>query len=258
MHLTFCWRLALPYTFNVKETFLWPRISESDLTSNSGISIALTAKVCRISWNFTWCNPFLFRKREKNWRYVLGSVGLLLQQPPTISYGLRGNRSPYSLESPPPAAHISFKPEMVGHQYGWVKIISAEKRWNKKMNRCYVLTECVGCGSVQWTILGNLTSGKSKGCQHCSQPRQIPLWLNRRLTAAKQRCENSNDAGYHNYGARGIQFDFTSVTAAGLYLIQTFGLPEREMEIDRIDNNGNYAPGNIHFVTHMIFIMSTK
>ena len=173
-----------------------------------------------------------------------------LQQPRTISYGSKGNRSQYNLESPPPAAHISYKPEMVGKQYGWVKIISAEKRWNEKMNHCYVLTECVGCGSVQWILLGNLTSGKSKGCQQCSQPRQIPIWLDRRLTAAKQRCENPKDKGYHNYGARGIQFDFPSVTAAGLYLIQMFGLPGREMEIDRIDNNGNYAPGNIRFVTH--------
>ena len=49
MHLTFCWRFALPYTFRVKDTFLCPRISERDFISNSGISIALTANVCRIS-----------------------------------------------------------------------------------------------------------------------------------------------------------------------------------------------------------------
>ncbi len=172
-----------------------------------------------------------------------------LLQPQTISYGFMGNRSRYSLESPPPAAHILYKPEMVGEQYGWVKIISPEKRWNKAMNHCYVLTQCQGCGYVQWQIRSNLTSGKSKGCQHCSQPRQIPLWLDRRLTAAKQRCENPKDAGYHNYGARGIRFDFPSVTAAGLYLLEEFGLPPKALEIDRIDNNGDYAKGNIRFVT---------
>lgn len=173
-----------------------------------------------------------------------------LQQPRVISYGSEGNRSRYSSESPPPAAHISYSPDMVGTQYGWVKIIGPEKRWSKTWNKCYVLTECQSCGSVQWTILENLTQGKSKGCQRCSQPRQIPKWLDRRLTAAKQRCENPKDAGYLNYGARGIRFDFPSVTAAGLYLIQTFGLPGREMEIDRIDDNGNYAPGNLRFVSH--------
>lgn len=173
-----------------------------------------------------------------------------LQQHRITSSGLKGNRSRYSLESPPPAAHISYKPEMVGEQYGWVKIISAEKRWNKAMNHCYVLTQCQGCGSIQWQNRYNLLNGKSKGCQQCSQPRQIPLWLDRRLTAAKQRCQNPNDAGYQNYGARGIKFSFASVTEAGLYLINKFGLPSREMEIDRIDDNGDYAPGNLRFVTH--------
>lgn len=37
-------------------------------------SIARTVKVCLISWNFTFCRPFRLMKREKNWRYVLGSV----------------------------------------------------------------------------------------------------------------------------------------------------------------------------------------
>ena len=173
-----------------------------------------------------------------------------LQQPPTILSSSRGKRGRYDLDTPPPAAHISFKPEMVGEQYGWVKIISPEKRWNKAMNHCYVLTKCKGCGSIQWQNLNNLKSGKSKGCQSCTQKRQIPRWLDRRLTAAKQRCENPNDKGYPNYGARGIKFDFPSVTEAGLYLIREFGLPDRKMELDRIDTNKDYAPGNLRFADH--------
>jgi len=171
------------------------------------------------------------------------------QQPQTTSSGLRGNRSPYSLDSPPPAEHISYKPEMVGTQYGWVKIISSEKRWGKNWSKPYVLTRCQGCGSIQWQNLENLMSGKSKGCQNCTQVRRIPRWLDRRLTAAKQRCENPNDKGYPNYGARGIKFDFPSVTEAGLYLIREFGPLDRKMELDRIDDNGDYAPGNLRFVT---------
>ena len=173
----------------------------------------------------------------------------LLQLQTTWS-GLRGNRSRFNLESPPPAKHISYKPEMVGEQYGWVKIISPEKRWtDDKITQCYVLTQCQGCGAIQWTLRKSLTRGISAGCQSCSQPRKIPLWLDRRLTAAKQRCENPKDANYRHYGSRGIKFDFASVTDAGLYLINVFGLPSRKMEIDRIDNNGNYAKGNIRFVT---------
>ena len=170
----------------------------------------------------------------------------LLQTTSSLS---RGNRSPYNLESPPPAEHVSYKPEMVGGQYGWVKIISPEKRWSKKWNHCYVLTQCQGCGSIQWQNLENLKTGKSKGCQGCSQQRQVPKWLYKRLSAAKQRCENQNTKNYYNYGRRGIKFLFPSVQAACLYLMEKFGIPEREMQLDRIDNNGDYAPGNLRFVT---------
>ncbi len=170
-------------------------------------------------------------------------------QLPTTSYGLRGNRSRYSLESPPPAAHISYKPEMVGERYGWVKIISAEKRWDYERKNCFVLTECQGCGNVRWIRLSDLQSGHSKGCRKCSTPRQIPKWLERRLMKVKQRCENPNCTVYKDYGGRGIRFDFPGVTAAGIWIIENLGLPDRSLEIDRIDNNGNYAPGNIRFVT---------
>lgn len=49
-------------------------------------------------------------------------------QQQTTSYGQKGNRSRYRLDLPQPAAHISFKPEIVGRQYGWVVIISPERR----------------------------------------------------------------------------------------------------------------------------------
>lgn len=112
-----------------------------------------------------------------------------------------------------------------------------------------MLTQCVNCGQIQWTILNNLQRGISRGCQKCSQPRQLPRWLDRRLTAAKQRCENPKDAAYKNYGQRGIKFNFPSVLEAGLWIIENLGLPNRDLEIDRIDNNGHYEPGNIRFVT---------
>ena len=172
-----------------------------------------------------------------------------LPQHQITSSGLRGKRSQYTLDSPPPAAHISQSPNIVGKQYGWVRIISPEKRWNQKWNRCYVLTECVSCYAIQWTILGNLTRGISKGCQNCSEkPRQIPLWLNRRLTAAKHRCESPTDPQYHLYGGRGIRFRFPSVNQAGIWILENVSDVSQENELDRIDTNADYAPGNIRFV----------
>lgn len=175
-----------------------------------------------------------------------------LPRPPTISYGSKGNYSQYNSDTPPPAAHISYKPEQVGEQYGWVTIISPEKRWGPKWTHCRVLTRCVGCGREQWSDLSALSSGKSKGCQACSQPRQIPFWLDRRLTAAKQRCENPNNQQFTNYGARGITFNFSSIMEAGLWILANVPDVKREYEMDRIDTNGNYACGNIRFVPNTV------
>lgn len=146
-------------------------------------------------------------------------------------------------------AHISYKPEMVGKQYGWVEVISPEKRWNQKWNHCYVLTRCRGCGAVQWQNLSNLRGGKSKGCQTCSQPRTVPHWLERRFTAAKQRCTNPNDGNYQNYGARGIKFAFRTrqrraSTCRKVWLT-------RSRTGDRPNKRQwNYEPGNLRWVTH--------
>lgn len=47
----------------------------------------------------------------------------------------------------------------------------------------------------------------------------------------------------------GIKFNFPTVLDACLYMLETYGVPDRNMELDRIDSNGNYEPGNLRWVT---------
>ena len=80
---------------------------------------------------------------------------------------------------------------------------------------------------------------------------RVPKWLWYRLKVAKHRCENPNDREYKNYGGRGIKFSFPSVRDAGAWIIKNLGIPEKDSEMDRIDNNGDYAPGNLRFVPRL-------
>lgn len=64
----------------------------------------------------------------------------------------------------------------------------------------------------------------------------------------RQRCTNIKDAGYPNYGGRGIEFRFESVTEACLWIVDNLGL-HADMELDRINNDGHYEPGNLRWAT---------
>lgn len=69
--------------------------------------------------------------------------------------------------------------------------------------------------------------------------------LAKRLTAAKQRCTNPKDKGYKNYGARGIEFRFPTLAEAYVWVMENLGPPQGKQEIDRVDNDGHYEPGNL-------------
>ena len=128
--------------------------------------------------------------------------------------------------------------------------MSPERRYYKQTSRAYVLVKCRRCGAEQWVSLYRLEQMRTNGCEYCSQAEiEIPNWLDRRLTAAKQRCTNPKDKGYPNYGGRGIKFEWETPGQACQYIIRNFGIPDRSLELDRIDTNGNYAPGNIRFIT---------
>jgi len=153
-----------------------------------------------------------------------------------------------SSQTPPRADNVSFNPGQVGTRFGWVEVTSPERRYTRGWSGLYIQTRCTGCGSEQWQNYRNLACGRSKGCQACSQQKVVPTWLLKRVTAMRQRCQNPKDAGYRNYGARGIRFEFSSVLCAARWIQETLGL-KRGLELDRLDNDGPYAPGNIRYLS---------
>lgn len=143
----------------------------------------------------------------------------------------------------------SLEPEMIGRRFGMVEIVSAELR--KKKWTHFVLVRCVGCGTMKWINKGNLLRGKTAGCQSCSQRiSENSAVLGKRFHALRSRCNNEKDSGFKNYGARGVKCEFKNAREFILWVEKNLPHPDyRGVEIDRTDNNGNYAPGNLRIVS---------
>jgi len=74
----------------------------------------------------------------------------------------------------------------------------------------------------------------------------------------RKRCDNPKRADYMYYGGRGIQCLFTSAEEFINYVVDELQVDPRDLECDRIDNDGNYEPGNIRFVTHEVNMQNSR
>ena len=172
-----------------------------------------------------------------------------LSRPPITSSG-RGHKGYSYSETPPPAVRILSKPDLVGCQFGPIKVLSAECRVVSARGGHYVKTLCTTCDIVGWRQIYSLTRPKKTNCKHCPNRKRVPDWLYQRLIKAKARCEDPNATFWARYGGRGIRFDFPSTFAAALWVYENLGT-KKGMEIDRIDNNGPYAAGNLKWSTRV-------
>lgn len=68
----------------------------------------------------------------------------------------------------------------------------------------------------------------------------------------KARCLNPSNSCYHRYGGRGIKI-CSEWMDAGVFCNWALANGWRQgLDLDRIDNNGNYEPQNCRFVTHSV------
>lgn len=147
---------------------------------------------------------------------------------------------------------------LTGQTFGRLTVrCSAESRGKGVNRRAYWLCDC-SCGATVEIPTKSLRNGSTVSCgclkrerigdarrtHGMSETKEFRAWCSMR-----QRCEDATNRLYYRYGGRGIRVFEKWRNSFEAFFADVGPAPSPDHSIDRINNDGNYEPGNVRWST---------
>lgn len=156
---------------------------------------------------------------------------------------------------------------IIGQRFGRLVVIGLCDEWSKGGHRL-VQIRC-DCGTVKSMVRGGLINGRTKSCG-CLRSETLSSIKTKHghatrkhgasreyitLRAMLQRCYDSNQKSFANYGGRGItvcdrwRYGENGLTGIECFVIDMGRRPSTKHSLDRLDNSSGYGPSNCQWAT---------